>query len=146
MTRVHGLLDVYYVTTTIWVVHHPFVVDLECLGTRVTVPSGFVFDFNSIPWVFRRIAPPTDFGESGLVHDYLYRRDAVPNVKREWADAAHRELMLWKLASLPEALRPRAADLRVKAYYGALRAFAGGAFHKKEVAWKPSGIVLPNFS
>jgi hypothetical protein len=145
MTVVHGKgLVCRYISTTLWIVDEPLVVDLDCLGTRVTVPAGFVFDFNSVPRFLWRLLPPTDFGEAGAVHDYLYRRDCVPCVKRVYADQAHRELMEWHRATV-RAIDPEMepAAWRVAAYYRGLRVGGGGSFHHKDVAWRPAGLILP---
>jgi hypothetical protein len=58
---------------------------------RVAVPRGFVTNFASIPWFFRRILPPDGpWQQAAVVHDYLYSR---PDVSRFLADAIFRELM-----------------------------------------------------
>jgi len=122
-----------YIDGRWWKLEEPFTVQLDCLGGReLTIPAPFYFDFNSVPRFFWRLAQPVQFGEAGLVHDYLYRVDPDPVVPRSIADAAHRELM-----------RAKGAEAwRVSAYYGALRAFGGGAYHDHTVAWVPEGITV----
>ena len=57
----------------------------------ITVPAGFVTNFASIPWLFRRILPPDGpWQKAAVVHDYLY---SLPDVSRFLADAIFRELM-----------------------------------------------------
>jgi hypothetical protein len=129
MTRVYRAPLIRYIDGHWWKLEEPFSVNLDALsGRKLTVPSPFYFDFNSVPRFFWRIAPPVQFGEAGLVHDYLYRSDA--HVAREVADAAHRELMLWK----------GAAHWRAAAYHATLRAFGFAAFHDHDVAWVPATI------
>ena len=57
----------------------------------VTVPSGFVTDFNSVPrplWVW---FPPWECPEAALIHDWLYRH---PNKRdRKTVDAIHKRIM-----------------------------------------------------
>lgn len=59
------------------------------LGRSISVPPGFVTDFNSTPRVLWRIMPPDDNPEQGVVHDFLYRRNGCT---RAQADAVHREV------------------------------------------------------
>jgi hypothetical protein len=50
----------------------------------VTVPSGFVTDFASIPRVFwSALRPDGDYAYAAIIHDYLYWTQPVP---RETAD------------------------------------------------------------
>lgn len=42
------------------------------LDIEVTVPAGFVTDFNSVPRLFWAYFAPLDCPEAGLVHDWLY--------------------------------------------------------------------------
>lgn len=72
-------------------------------GTEITIPKGFESDMASVPrlplvWLW--------FGDrahrSACLHDYLYRRDAVPQVTRAVADGVFREAMIstghtWKV-------------------------------------------------
>jgi hypothetical protein len=60
----------------------------ETLGHVVTVPAGFVTDFESIPRVpviYLLLAMSSN--EAGVIHDYLYRADCKPRVTRAQADA-----------------------------------------------------------
>lgn len=38
---------------------------------KITVPEGFVTDFNSVPWFFWRVFPKTKYGAAAVVHDFL---------------------------------------------------------------------------
>lgn len=95
-----------------WVLAADFVVITDTLGT-ITVPTGFVTDFNSIPRVLWNLLPPTDYPEAALPHDFLYRYGSLNGkpVQREDADKVHRELLVWA----------EAPGWKVSAYYRALR-------------------------
>ena len=126
--RVLTPLVIEYVDGKSWVLRKTFAVDFDgALGLRrIYVPRGFVTDFNSIPRFFWRLAPPTEYGEAAVIHDYLYRIGAKPEVSQEIADKAHRELMKWKGAS----------KFRRGMYYGGLRAASKlplNAYHRKPV-------------
>lgn len=79
----------------------PFSVYSGVLDAIITVPSGFVFDGESIPLAFQWISPP--FGDSkrgACVHDYLYRNAGYYDadggyhpVSRAQADAVYHELI-----------------------------------------------------
>lgn len=62
------------------------------LGRVISVPTGFVCDKESIGrwplvyWLCGESSP-----ESGVLHDYLYRKDAAPRLSRSEADAVYRE-------------------------------------------------------
>lgn len=80
----------------------PFSVYSGYLDTIITVPSGFVFDGESIPLFLQWLSPP--FGDSkrgACVHDYLYRHagyydnyGAFHPVSRFQADNVYHELIL----------------------------------------------------
>lgn len=42
-------------------------------GIIVNVPDMFRHDFNSSPRILWRVIPPTEFGEAGTQHDWMYR-------------------------------------------------------------------------
>ena len=62
------------------------------MGRVISVPTGFVCDKESIGrwplvyWLCGESSP-----ESGVLHDYLYRKDAAPRLSRSEADAVYRE-------------------------------------------------------
>jgi hypothetical protein len=118
-----------YIDGRKWLLARTFAVDFEGEHglDRIYVPRGFVTDFNSIPRIFWRIAPPTEYGEAAVIHDYLYRTNSNPVVPRDVADNAHRTLMKFKKASW----------IRHSSYFRALRMFAGGAYHTKTVDGTP---------
>lgn len=121
-----------YIDGRRWRLRRTFGVDFKGehgLG-RIYVPRGFVTDFNSVPRFFWRVAPPTEYGEAAVVHDYLFRVDSNPVVTQDIADKAHRSLMKFKGAN----------KVRRNAYYGALRLrskLPGNSFHTKKVDGTP---------
>ena len=57
----------------------------------VTVPEGFVTDFNSVPRGLWNFFPPWQYPEAAVVHDFLY---VTPlNKSRSFADATHRKIL-----------------------------------------------------
>ncbi|MFN7141827.1 MAG: DUF1353 domain-containing protein [Limisphaerales bacterium] len=73
-------------------------------GTIVTVQDGFIHDFNSIPWIARRVLPKVKHGEAGNIHDWLYRFCGAITVEidgeqtqvqwsREECDLRYREIL-----------------------------------------------------
>lgn len=59
---------------------------------RITVPSGFVTDFASVPRVFWSVLPPDgDYVAAAVVHDWLYWDQTTT---REAADQALRDAMV----------------------------------------------------
>jgi hypothetical protein len=99
----------------LWITDAPFVVWSDILG-RITVPAGFIFDGNSLPRVMRLVSLPSDYMETGCVHDWLYR-EGVP---RELADLVYRELMGYQ----------GAGKVRRTVRYAALRLFGGIAYRE----------------
>ena len=81
-----------------WKVVEPFKAYSHVLSQWISVPEGFITDFNSVPRFFWRLIPPTECGEAGLLHDYLYRfaENKGKSVTREQADLVHREFLIWK--------------------------------------------------
>lgn len=79
----------------------PFSVYSGVLDSIITVPSGFIFDGESIPLIFQWISPP--FGDSkrgACIHDYLYRNAGFYDtdggfhpVTRSQADSVYHELI-----------------------------------------------------
>lgn len=56
-----------------WVVVKPFTYRIGDTVHQITVPTGFVTDFASIPLIFRGVLSPTGQpGRAAIVHDYLY--------------------------------------------------------------------------
>lgn len=72
-----------------WIVDQDFVVKTEAFGW-VHVPVGFVCDLNSIPRFLWWSSTPADYPEAGVVHDFLYDRQAP----KELADLVYKEILL----------------------------------------------------
>jgi len=86
----------------VWRVVHDFtfrlaVSDPETLGDnglylRISVPTGFLTDYASVPRLFWRIWPHDECAEAAVIHDWLYSQ---PEVDRRFADAVlHLALVL----------------------------------------------------
>lgn len=89
----------------------------------IRVPAGFVSDFASVPWLFRRFFP--SFGAwngAAIVHDYLYQAGAVVghDITREYADRAFLALML---------SNPSCSRFKAHAMYMAVRIGAYGVWY-----------------
>ena len=100
MSIVKTKLNLNYIDGKCWYVARPFKAYSHVLSQWITVSEGFVTDFNSVPRLFWRVIPPAEFGEAGLLHDFLYRyaeNKGVP-VTRDQADQVHREFLQWKNA------------------------------------------------
>lgn len=122
-------LDVRCIDDGRWVLDAPLVyrsdvliVD-ENLG-MITVPTGFQTDFASVPRVPVFF---TLFGDrahrEAVLHDYLYRIDAVPRAERSQADNVFLEAM---------AERGKGFMVRYSMYWG-VRLGGWTAYHKKKV-------------
>ena len=72
----------------LWITDAPFVVESDIMGV-IQIPAGFVFDGNSLPRVVWVESLPTDFLESGCVHDWLYKH----NSNRKENDQVYREML-----------------------------------------------------
>jgi hypothetical protein len=101
------------------------------LGTIVAVPEGFWTDLASTPRPLWPVLPPSGrYAIAAVLHDYLYRLGAVPNVTRKEADEAFRDAMA-------DAPRPVSLPARWLLYW-AVRRWSGPAWHRREVDWQPS--------
>jgi len=67
----------------------PFLFYSEILGRWVTIPVGFIFDWESVP-MFRGSNPVC-----GLIHDYLCRKDSDPVVSKMVAADVYSEFMIY---------------------------------------------------
>lgn len=106
-------------TGQLWITEAPFVVESELAGT-IVVPSGFVFDGNSVPCITWWVSPPSDFLEAGCVHDFFYRYDD----DRKLADRVYKEIL--KALGMGRCRR----EFR----YLMLRAFGWRAFNQHQEA------------
>ena len=56
----------------------------------ITVPAGFVTDFNSTPWGLWNFFPPWQYPQAGVVHDFLYQFNGVTRAE---ADQVHARIL-----------------------------------------------------
>lgn len=98
MSIVYGPLDLRYVDGDNWVLLAPFKAYSDVAHATITVDAGFTTDFNSQPRVLWNVLPPTEYGESAVLHDDLYREGKLNGVviDRELADRVHREFLIWR--------------------------------------------------
>lgn len=88
----------------------------------IVVPMGFETDFASVPRLPLAYLTCGDVAhEAATVHDYLYCKDAVPNVTRKEAD----DTFLAIMEELGESWWRR------QVMHKMVRMFAGGSFHKR---------------
>lgn len=117
----------------LWRLDQPLMYQCDELDCVIAVPAGFVCDLESIGrWLtiwYILLAHTAD--RAGVVHDYLYRKDSVPEVSRKKADAVYREASL------------AADNHKWQAYSKWLGVRAGGrwSYHKKSINWEPEGIA-----
>lgn len=73
--------DLKHGSDRVWIIREPLIYRSKLLDTRIIIPAGFETDFASVPrvpiayqlWGNRAHREAT-------LHDYLYRKDAVPDV------------------------------------------------------------------
>lgn len=115
MTKFHTKLVTSMPEIGLWLTEMPFVVETTAIGL-LEIPAGFVFDGNSVRRITWTIHPPSDFLESGCVHDYLYHYGF--GVSRKVADQVYRELLIH------QGMSPGWAGMR----YYALRLLGGSSY------------------
>jgi len=104
MTRIFGPLLTENIDDTKYVrLIAPFrfvsdVLHKEGLADDVTVPTGFVMDFESVP-VIRGTSK-----RGGTAHDYLCRLDSVPVVTKDIAARVYLEIMTYRDGLLEDSL------------------------------------------
>ena len=86
------------------------------LKTYCKIPTGFTTDFESVP-IFRGTSPV-----SGLIHDYLVRKDSKPVVSKSTAADVYLEFLTYRNNSF---IRRQIKSWAVR--------FWPGYFHKKYV-------------
>lgn len=77
-----------------WILSQPLFYYSELLDTVIKVPTGFTTDFASVarlPIIFMFFGNRAH--HESVVHDYLYRVDSKPVVKRKVADRVFLEAM-----------------------------------------------------
>jgi hypothetical protein len=100
----------------LWITEAPFVVESDLVGV-LEIPAGFMFDGNSLPRAMWWLSLPTDYMETGCVHDFLYRYGK----DRKLADQVYKEFLAYQ----------GGGRVRTTARYWALRLFGGPAFKAK---------------
>lgn len=90
VVETRALDDGKYVMLTIPFIFVSDVLKKYKYKNRVVVPTGFVFDFESVP-IIRGTSK-----RAGLCHDYLYRIDSDPCVPRPIADKVYLEVMKYR--------------------------------------------------
>lgn len=112
----------------LWRVYAPIVYYSDLVGV-IIVPSGFVTDFASVPRIaLSYLLVGNTAHAAAIVHDYLYRKDSIPLVSKEKADAVFKEAM--RTTKIPL--------WRQKILYAGVR-FGGSAYyHKFNVLDSPS--------
>ena len=114
MSKVLTPLDLRYLDGDNWTLLAEFRAESDVVGL-IVVPAGERTDFNSVPRILTNILPREEYGESGVLHDELYRTAStgLRAVTREEADRVHREFLIWK----------GAPAWKVRAMFWGLRAF-----------------------
>jgi len=116
----------------LWILWSPLVYESVELQTTITVPKGFITDLASVPRIpFLYLHWGGRAHREAVIHDYLYRKDSIPQVSFARANAVFREAM--------EA-RGKAWLLRWTMWAGV---WVGGLFtyHRKSVCWVPQGMT-----
>lgn len=107
----------------IWVITAPLIYESDIVG-RIEVPAGFETDFASVPrvpFIYEMFGDRAH--REAVLHDYLYRIDAVPQASYAQANNVFFEAM---------KLRGKKFVVRYGMYWGVV---LGGwtAFHKRYV-------------
>jgi hypothetical protein len=106
----------------------PFVFWSEVLQCLVVVPSGFVYDYESVPLVRGTNK------RGGTAHDYLCRKDSRPVVDKATAAAVYREIMDHCYALEERGIWARVRDWSRSWLKWAVVRVAPGYFHKFKVS------------
>jgi hypothetical protein len=101
----------------LWILDAPFIVQSKIVG-ELEIPEDFIFDGNSLPRFMWFVSLPTDYLETGCIHDYLYRFGK----DRKVADEVYREFLEFQ----------GAGTFRRDTRYAMLRMFGGAAFKKNQ--------------
>lgn len=75
-------------------IHHRLLIPFAVIthkGKILTAPAGFVTDFASVPWLFRRVFPMSGkYSRAAVIHDFVYQMGCCP---RKEADHIFLEIM-----------------------------------------------------
>ena len=97
------------------------------LQEKVTVPAGFVFDFESVPMV------RGSNKRGGTAHDYLCRIDSVPVVTKAQAAAVYLEIMAYTYEIVDRGWWQHVKDFGFRWFKWSVVYVAPGYFHKHKV-------------
>ncbi len=61
---------------------------------NIVVPSGFIYDGNSIPRAFRWFLGKFEYMRASCVHDWLYDVRCTNNINRKQADNIYRDMLI----------------------------------------------------
>ena len=145
MAEFNSSLSCTQITDKVWRINLPLIYQSGLIKEEIVVPSGFCCDFESVPRlpIVYMCLGHTSF-RGGAVHDYLYRSDCTPRVRRAQADAIYREISVisavqYILESGKEPTAIQMARIYSQAWSKWLGVRIGGAgsYHKKTVAWRP---------
>lgn len=138
-------LSATQLSDSIWRINLTLIYQSDIVKPEIIIPSGFCCDFESVPRlpIVYMCLGHTSF-RGGAVHDYLYRSDCTPRVRRAQADAIYREISVisavqYILESGKEPTAIQIARIHSQAWSKWLGVRIGGAgsYHKKTVAWRP---------
>lgn len=89
-------LNVSILDNGTWKLDAPLVFKSDLVG-KITVPEGFKTDYASVPRIPIIYAMVGNCSHrAAVIHDYLYRKGAIPTVSQKVADQIFREAMLVK--------------------------------------------------
>lgn len=105
------------------------------LDPNVSVPKGFVLDYESVPII------KGSNKRGGVAHDYLCRKDSNPVVSKFIAALVYLEIMIYAYRHDEETLEEKGIERNVLHYWNVFRAcfkcavvvMAWGYFHKYKV-------------
>ena len=73
-------LELEYIDGSTWKITAPFEYHIGAADGHdvVTIPTGFVTDFASVPRVLWNVLPPTgSYGKAAVIHDWLYQMRVI---------------------------------------------------------------------
>lgn len=109
-------------------IYKPFKVESDILKCTITVPVGFIHDFESVPMI------KGTSKRGGVIHDYLCRVDSVPVVTKKVAASVYLEIMGYRDSMLERKTNFGRFNLWWRRWlkYGVV-CIAFGYFHKHKV-------------
>jgi hypothetical protein len=95
MSKFLSELDVSLINNdSIWRLEEPLIYQSDILDCNVVVPKGFSCDFASVPRLPIAFELYGDRAHrEGTIHDYLFRKDSIPNVPYMAANRVFYEAM-----------------------------------------------------